>query len=387
MTSVETGFFQTAGEISGNTASSQYFYKGRGLLQLTGDGNQPVMYSDYQQKIGTAHDIIGNPDLVAQKIFLAVDSGGWVWNQIKAPSWPARGKKSDETQTEFEAKMRAFEWKRNKFPKGLSKNLNEIALLMKENEEDYFFLICRLLQGYLPTSTDDYPTTLHLDRRKQNLQKIKTWFKYNKNVCDSGGIIPELSGKIPWMDVAWKEYEKYKGLNNNLIPLKDKVETYFDNANYTTGKFTENWCAAFVTWCLTKGTFKYPPPSGLGTIRARAFAPKAIYAIDHYWEEGSQTKNNTPAYGAIALIKWENGGEHVAFVIGKTSTGRIAVLGGNQSVKENGIKIGSGITLSSAKLSEIKCFTYPSSFSDYTKLYNLTSENITDSLTSSDTHQ
>lgn len=36
MTSVETGFFQTAGEITGNTASSQYFYKGRGLLLYHG---------------------------------------------------------------------------------------------------------------------------------------------------------------------------------------------------------------------------------------------------------------------------------------------------------------------------------------------------------------
>ncbi|WP_445722395.1 CHAP domain-containing protein [Flavobacterium sp.] len=387
MTSVETGFFQTAGEIAGNTSSSNYFYKGRGLLQLTGDGNQPVMYSDYQQVIGSSNDIITNPDLIAQKLFLAVDSGGWVWNQIKAPSWPARPKRSTETQPDFEAKMKAFEWKRNKFPKGLGKNLNEIALLMKENEEDYFFLICRMLQGYSPTSTSDYPTTLHLDRRKANLQKLKTWFKYNKNVCNNGGIMPELSGKLPWMDIAWEEYEKYKGLNNNISPLKEQVEIYFDNANYSNGKYSENWCAAFVTWCLSKSSVTYNPPSGLGTIRARAFAPKGKYATDHHWEEGTLTNNNTPAYGAIALIKWENGGEHVAFVIGKTSTGRIAVLGGNQSVRQNGVKIGSGITKSSAKLTEIKFFTYPSNFSDFNELYNLTSENITDSLTSSDTHQ
>jgi hypothetical protein len=92
--------------------------------------------------------------------------------------------------------MKAFEWKRNKFPKGLSKNLNEITLLMKENEEDYFFLICRLLQGYAPTSTSDYPATLHLDRRKENLQKIKTWFKYDKNIGSRTKLGEECQNKI-----------------------------------------------------------------------------------------------------------------------------------------------------------------------------------------------
>lgn len=93
--------------------------------------------------------------------------------------------------------MIAYEWRRKKFPKGLLKNLNEIALLMKEEEENYFFFISRLLQGYVLPSTSDYPTTLHLDRRKENLQKLKTWFKYDKNVCDSNEGISHLSGRAP----------------------------------------------------------------------------------------------------------------------------------------------------------------------------------------------
>lgn len=324
MTSVETGFFQTAGEISGNTASSQYFYKGRGLLQLTGDGNQPVMYSDYQQKIGTAHDIIGNPDLVAQKLFLAVDSGGWVWNQIKAPSWPARGKKSDETQTEFEAKMRAFEWKRNKFPKGLSKSLNEITLLMKENEEDYFFLICRLLQGYAPTSTSDYPATLHLDRRKQNLQKIKTWFKYNKNVCDNGGVIPELSGRAPWMTLAWIEEAK------NLVETgnNEEIQKFFDGTPYENSmkNNTKNeediaWCAAFINWIMKHYGYKgVLTDNGYDAVRALKWAN---------WDEGTDLKR--PVYGAIA-VKTRDGGGHVGFVAGKKGN-KVVILGGNQTQK------------------------------------------------------
>lgn len=309
-----------------------------------------------------------------------MDSAAWLWSKNK------KSPKLAVLEKFTEAEKSSVKWKAAYFKDGLNKTLNELAIVMENVDEDkYFYFQSKTLNGYEVIHKLEKDPNGWSDR-KTTFSKLKTWFKYDKNVCKNE-INLELSGKVPWMEIAWKEYERYKGLNNNLSPLKGQVEIYFDNANYKTGKFTENWCAAFVTWCLTKGTFRYPPPSGLGTIRARAFAPKAIYANDHHWEEGKQTKSNTPGYGAIALIKWENGGEHVAFVIGKTSTGRIAVLGGNQSVKENGVKIGSGITKSSAKLSEIKCFTYPSLFSDYTELYNLTSENITDSLTSLDTHQ
>mgnify|MGYP000888204946 CR=1 FL=1 len=60
MISVETGFFRTAGEIAGNTASSQYYYKGRGLLQLTGDGSSPVIYEEYQKELDGKFDVLNS---------------------------------------------------------------------------------------------------------------------------------------------------------------------------------------------------------------------------------------------------------------------------------------------------------------------------------------
>ena len=68
MTSVETGFFQTTSEIYGDSNSSKYKYKGRGILQLTGHENEPVIYKDYQKTLGASYDIITQPDLVAEKI-------------------------------------------------------------------------------------------------------------------------------------------------------------------------------------------------------------------------------------------------------------------------------------------------------------------------------
>ena len=386
MTSVETGFFRTAGEIAGNTASSQYYYKGRGLLQLTGDGSSPVMYEEYQKELDGKFDVVKNPNLVARNIHLVVDSGGFVWKKKTVPTWAHPKKKRNETQTDYEKRVDAYKWKREKFKKGLGKNLNEVALLMKEDEETYFFLIARILQGYLPKSKDDYPKELHYQKRKENLEKLKKWFKYNKNVCneteesDLNGIMP------PWMKVAWEEYEKYKGKHNKQSPLKERICDYFNNSNYKAGTNETSWCAAFVTWCLNKSSPSYEEPKGDGDVKARAFTPKGKYK-EYYWEKAKVTNNNKPAYGAIAMIRWDTTGtEHVAFVIGKTKTGRIALLGGNQSIKENGVKIGSGITKSSAKESEIKFYMYPDNFLENSKLYNLTEEDITEKLTHTDTH-
>ena len=324
--------------------------------------------------------------MVARNIHLVVDSGGFVWKKKTVPTWGHPKKKKDETQTDYEKRVDAYKWKREKFKKGLGKTLNEVALLMKEDEETFFFLIARILQGYLPKSKDDYPNELHYDQKKANLEKIKKWFKYDKNVCneteesDLNGIMP------PWMKVAWEEYEKYKGKHNKQSPLKERICDYFNNSNYKAGTNETSWCAAFVTWCLNKSSPSYEEPKGDGDVKARAFTPKGKYK-EYYWEKAKVTNNNKPAYGAIAMIRWDTTGtEHVAFVIGKTKTGRIALLGGNQSIKENGVKIGSGITKSSAKESEIKFYMYPDNFLENSKLYNLTEEDITEKLTHTDTH-
>lgn len=188
------------------------------------------------------------------------------------------------------------------------------------------------------------------------------------------------------MEIAWQEYEAYDGKHNGQSPLKERIFEYFDNTVHASGTNTENWCAAFATWCLNKSTPSYTAPSSYGAVRARAFTPQGRYQANHHWEAGTETKNGEPAYGATVMIKWEGGGDHVAFVIGKTTSGRIALLGGNQSIRENGVKIGSGITKSSCKLSEIKAFMYPTDYTAPDAYYNLSSEDITDVLTSADTH-
>ncbi|MCC9063480.1 TIGR02594 family protein [Flavobacterium piscisymbiosum] len=351
MTSVETGFFQTAGEAPAATSSSKYFYKGRSLMQLTSHGNDPTIYAEYQKVIGSANNIIANPNLISQKLFLTVDSGGWAWKNVKSLKWNPRARDyRDKDQAEYEAKMKAYEWKRNKFPKGLSKNLNEIALLMKEEEELYFFFICRLLQGYEPVSTSDYPTTLHLDRRKENLQKLKTWFKYDKNVCNSGGIVPELSGRAPWMVLAWIEEAKKlveTGNNKEIQKFFDRTPYEKSMKNNTTNETKISWCATFVNWIIT--AYGYKGLENYDAVRALSWAK---------WSEGKELKK--PVYGAIA-VKTRIGGGHVGFVAGKKGN-KIVILGGNQ-----------GDTLCCLTYSESDFFSYlvPKDYQIFEEDYNL----------------
>jgi hypothetical protein len=233
--------------------------------------------------------------------------------------------------------MKAYEWKRNKFPKGLSKNLNEIALLMKEEEELYFFFICRLLQGYEPVSTSDYPTTLHLDRRKENLQKLKTWFKYDKNVCNSDGGIPQLSGRAPWVEFAMQELKLYGGVRQTESPLKEKVVEYFKVAKAPWYNHKGYWCGAFVKWCFFQTqNYNYVFDS-YNSVTSYNWLPKAQTQKLNPQKEGcvdlDYIENIDDIFvGAIIVFDFS----HVAFVIGESTDGTlIYYLGGNQSDKSS----------------------------------------------------
>ncbi len=74
------------------------------------------------------------------------------------------------------------------------------------------------------------------------------------------------------------------------------------------------WCAGWVSFCLARASLK---PSS-----------QPLWALSY--SEGWGVKLAGPAVGAIA-VKHRNGGGHVTFVVGKTSSGRLACCGGNQN--------------------------------------------------------
>ena len=87
----------------------------------------------------------------------------------------------------------------------------------------------------------------------------------------------------------------------------------------------------------SKGTVKYNDEtawcgSALGGFFSEAGLgykiPKAFYRASAWAEVG--TKLNRPAYGCVVVFT-RNGGGHVGLVVGKTKSGSLKVLGGNQS--------------------------------------------------------
>lgn len=394
-TSVETGFFTCSEELKSRYASSKYLYKGRGMIQLTGskddNGNDiPGAYKTYKIKNSIQEDIVTSPNLVSEKLHLAIDSGCWYFSKYKTcPSWKhptTKGK--NESEEQLRKRQYAYKWKRQYFGEAVSETmtLSQIAKLMEQDEEKYFFLISKLCHGYGVYETNEKPASLNYEKRWNNFRKLKTWFKYDKNVCNIGETqtVVNTLGMPPWMEIAWQEYNTYKNYSHKESPLKERISEYFKNTVWKTGTYNDNWCAAFVTWCLNKGRINYTAPSGYGEVRARAFGKFGL-ASDHYWENGKVADRY--GYGAIAQVKWVLGGEHVAFIIGKTTDGRIALLGGNQSKVVNEVKVGRSITKSSASASEIVCVMYPKIYEIDQKLYDLSSENITDKLTSGNTRR
>lgn len=120
------------------------------------------------------------------------------------------------------------------------------------------------------------------------------------------GMYPEL----PWIQEAKKHVglKEIKGSKHNLIILGWLLRLKAWWANDETA-----WCGVFVAFCLQSVDIKVPK--------------NWMRALD-YLNYG--TKLNAPAYGCVA-VKSRVGGGHVGFVVGKTPSGKIVVLGGNQS--------------------------------------------------------
>lgn len=117
-----------------------------------------------------------------------------------------------------------------------------------------------------------------------------------------------LSTNPPWLDIAWQEYEKYKGLKETQEPLLAATKKYFSitNSNGCGGDSTP-WCAAFVYWCLVQSGYQN---SGNVTAYARAWNTNVSTAWYGYWKEGEIHKPNEnngvgkPFIGAIAFTRW-----------------------------------------------------------------------------------
>lgn len=329
----ETGFFKQSKEEWSDWKSSQSVYKGRGILQITGvkgkDSkfyNEPGPYRTYGVHVGKEEEIVKNPDIISSDLHYAVDAGGWEFQQKKSGIW-------DTPWTGDDAKYDSLRIeKHNYFSKGLGKNLIDLGLLIEEDEK-YFWLQAKMLNGY-PKSHKLSDNPNGWKERKDAFDKLKIWFKYDKNVCNGDAVPLDIEGRAPWMKIVLAEAKKYGGHDeggDNVLNKRIK-STYFTIPNESTTSKSDpssvSWCAVFASWCIQQTGFANP-----STCRAREFDPEFVFEGPGLPDKklSHMRKITEPVYGCIVV--WKNnskGGGHVAFYFGKTKEGNIIPLGGNQ---------------------------------------------------------
>ncbi len=135
----------------------------------------------------------------------------------------------------------------------------------------------------------------------------------------------KFTGKAPWLEVAWKEFETYKGLIEKQSPLKEKISIYFQAANSSLN-YKAAWCAAFITWCFKQTEYSDITP--VGSTFAFAYteenSPKAKSRKIKGWVQGQLSE---PFVGALIVFNYS----HVAILVGENKAGTSYVyLGGNQ---------------------------------------------------------
>jgi uncharacterized protein (TIGR02594 family) len=161
-----------------------------------------------------------------------------------------------------------------------------------------------------------------------------------------------LSLRAPWMKFAEQEFQK--GVRRRSGATHDpQILAYLTATSVQGSARTRDetaYCAAFINWCLAKGG--YPGNS-------------SAWALD-FARWGRSTKNNRPALGAVAVIRFPNTStHHVTFVAGMNNRGvSLATLGGNQG-RAN------AVTHSTCPADWVIAYRYPSDYPDHDDDYVL----------------
>lgn len=134
-------------------------------------------------------------------------------------------------------------------------------------------------------------------------------------------IIPSAQKRAPWMEVAVREAKQWAGKKEKAIT---KTDNYHREIGLSGNLGTTPWCASFVNYCLKESGYPYEKSaSSQFPISSKKFK-----------------KLDNPVYGCIAVFrnpvpkKDDHGNTyylgHVGFIYGRTHSGDLILLGGNQ---------------------------------------------------------
>ena len=161
-----------------------------------------------------------------------------------------------------------------------------------------------------------------------------------------------LALRAPWMKFAEEEFQK--GVKRRAGRAHDpRILDYLSATNLggaDKGRDETPYCAAFCNWTLVKGGYR-----GIAGARALDYAR---------W--GRSTKDNKPALGAVAVIRFPGTTtHHVTFVAGMNNGGvSLATLGGNQGDAN-------AVTHSTLPKTWVIAYRYPADYPHYDEDYVL----------------
>lgn len=220
--------------------------------------------------------------------------------------------------------------------------------------------------GSTSKSTDKSKSNLVELRANKPASKVKAHAikepeKHKTDEGNSAKTIKASPPRTPWMIIAEKEFHK----NVRRISGRESdpnIIKYFSATSLHTTSDETAYCAAFVNWCIGQ----------TGDYHGNNNAVAASLAT---W--GRSTKGNKPAYGAIAVIHFPGGGNHVTFVTGIRGGGtRLTTLGGNQGHAHE-------VSHSSLPSAWVRHYRYPSNYPDIDDDYLLGDDHQTDNSTMS----
>lgn len=152
-----------------------------------------------------------------------------------------------------------------------------------------------------------------------------------------------------WMDVAWTQQGIAETAGAASTPA---IVDYFRECGHPEVVTDETpWCAVFLGACLERA----------GIRSTRSMAAKS------YEKFGTELPLEPPRVGAVAVLRFADGSQHVGFVAGATAT-TVALLGGNQK---------DAVNVTHFKLSTLVALRWPEPEADAKTLMQAGSRTVT----------
>jgi uncharacterized protein (TIGR02594 family) len=271
-----------------------YNFRGRGLIMVTGRSN----YHSFQKFYDANREKLGLDKIVFESPVFTNET----------PEKLAEEKYAVLSGVNF--------W--------VSRGLNELA--DNKNETQALEQIVNVINSRTKSRDKrraSYQGGKFIYNKKEGNYKKGTKEIFKVNECLKGnGIVLNLAGRSPWMNVAIQEAKDYGGKEESLI--NDRIKIYHkDGGGINAGSGTA-WCASFTNWCIAE--------SGL-TIKKSASSQSYL--------NSDKVEKCDVFFGAIAVFTdcdsngnyLSAGTGHNTFVFGKLPNGKYCVLGGNQGDK------------------------------------------------------